>query len=310
LSASETKSASEFGSRGPILPRDSVAGRALIAVIAIMAFLAALTVGAVRIAHTSTDAWHSELASEITIQVKPSEGRNLEAEVQKAVALAQRTPGVTEARAYTKQESEKLLEPWLGSSTELQSLPVPRLIRVRVESLAPENIADLQRALSENVAGAALNDHRAFSSRLATISSTATLTGMTILVLVLLATVLSVSFATRGAVAANRPVLEVLHFVGARDSYIANILQRHFLEVGLQGGLIGGGAAALLFALARFGARLLDWLPGNGDVAFLFGSFSLDARGYLEIAAIVIFVGAVTAFSARLTVYSTLRNID
>lgn len=310
MSASETKSTSEFGSPGTILPRDSVAGRALIAVIAIMAFLAALTVGAVRIAHTSTDAWHSELAREVTIQVKPSEGRDLDAEVQKAVALAQKTPGVTEARAYTKHESEKLLEPWLGSSKELRSLPVPRLIRVRVTSLSPENLAGLQRALSESVASAVVNDHRAFASRLSTISNTATLTGMTILVLVLLATVLSVSFATRGAVAANRAVLEVLHFVGARDSYIANILQRHFLEVGLKGGLIGGGVAALLFAFSRFASRLLDWFPGNGDAAFLFGSFSLDARGYLEIAATVIFVGAVTAFSSRLTVYSTLRSID
>jgi len=310
LSASETKSTPEFGPPGPILPRDSIASRSLVAVIAIMSFLAALTVGAVRIAHTSTDAWHSELAREITIQVKPSEGRDLEAEVQKAVALAQKTPGVTEARAYTKQESEKLLEPWLGSSKELQSLPVPRLIRVRVTGLSSENLAGLQRALSENVAGAAVNDHRAFSSRLSTISNTATLTGMTILILVLLATVFSVSFATRGAVATNRAVLEVLHFVGARDSYIANILQRHFLEVGLKGGLIGGGVAALLFALSRFFARLLDFFPGNGDAAFLFGSFSLDAWGYLEIAATVIFVGAVTAFSSRLTVYSTLRSID
>lgn len=310
MSASETRGTSEFGSPGPILPRDSVAGRALIAVIAIMAFLAALTVGAVRIAHTSTDAWHSELAREITIQVKPSEGRDLDAEVQKAVALAQKTPGVTEAHAYTKHESEKLLEPWLGSSKELGSLPVPRLIRMRVTSLSPENLAGLQRALSESVAGAVVNDHRAFASRLSTISNTATLTGMTILVLVLLATVLSVSFATRGAVAANRAVLEVLHFVGARDSYIANILQRHFLEVGLKGGLIGGGVAALLFALSRFASRLLDLFPGNGDAAFLFGSFSLDAGGYLEIAATVIFVGVVTAFSSRLTVYSTLRSID
>lgn len=310
MNASETKSGTEFGSPGPILPRDSVAGRSLIAVIAIMGFLAALTVGAVRIAHTSTDAWHSELAREITIQVKPSEGRDLETEVQKAVALAQKTPGVTDARAYTKQESEKLLEPWLGSSKELGSLPVPRLIRMRVTSLSPENLAGLQRALSENVAGAVVNDHRAFSSRLSTISNTATLTGMTILVLVLLATVLSVSFATRGAVAANRSVLEVLHFVGARDSYIANIIQRHFLEVGLKGGLIGGGVAALLFALSRFASRLLDWFPGNGDAAFLFGSFSLDAHGYLEIAATIIFVGVVTAFSSRLTVYSTLRSID
>ena len=85
----------------PIFHATLVAGRALIAVIAIMSFLAALTVGAVRITHTSTDAWHSELAREVTIQVKPSEGRDLDTEVQKAVAIAQKALGVTEAHAYT-----------------------------------------------------------------------------------------------------------------------------------------------------------------------------------------------------------------
>ena len=95
-------------------------------------------------------------------------------------------------------------------------MPVPRLIRVRVTSLSPENLAGLQLALSENVAGAVVNDHRAFSSRLSTISNTATLTGMTILVLVLLATVLSVSVPRPAA--RSRPTGRFCrHFVGARD---------------------------------------------------------------------------------------------
>ena len=40
--------------------------------------------------------------------------------------------------------------------------------------------------------------------------------------------------------AANRPVIEVLHFIGARDRYIAGQFQRHFLWLGLKGGAIGG----------------------------------------------------------------------
>ncbi len=61
------------------------------------------------------------------------------------------------------------------------------------------------------------------------------------------ATVLSVVFATRAAVATNRAVVEVLHFVGARDGFIAAQFQRHFLKVGTQGGLLGGLSAAALF---------------------------------------------------------------
>jgi len=52
--------------------------------------------------------------------------------------------------------------------------------------------------------------------------------GVGILTLVIIATIISVSFATRGAMAANRPIVEVLHFVGAGDRYIANRFLRHF----------------------------------------------------------------------------------
>ncbi len=309
MNASETMATNEFSKPAPILPRDTVAGSALLAVVAIMSFLAALTVGAVRVAQVSAADWRGELASEMTIQVKPVEGRDLDADVQKALAAAARAPGVTEARAYTKDESAKLPTPWLGSGIDLQSLPVPRLIRLRISG-EPDTLDTLRRALSESVPNAFLNDHRGFSTPIGTISNAAAVTGATILILVLLATILSVSFATRGAVAANRPTVEVLHFVGARDSYIAKIFQRHFLEVGFKGALIGGAAAALLFLLSRFGSRIFGLFSGNSDAAFLFGSFNLDAAGYLEIAAAVALIAIVTAASSRLTVYSTLRNID
>jgi cell division transport system permease protein len=292
------------------LPRDSVTGHALIAVIAIMSFLAALTVGTARIARISVGEWKSGLSDEITIQIKPVEGRNIDADIEKALATARKTPGIAASRAYTKQESEKLLEPWLGKGADLKSLPVPRLIQLRVSGISTDDIDSLRRGLAENVPSALLNDHRGFSSRLVVISRVMTFASATILMLVLLATTLSVSFATRGAVAANRTTVEVLHFVGARDSFIAAAFQRHFLAVGFKGALIGGLTAAFLFALSRFAARLLDLFPISGDTAYLFGKFSLDAYGYLEIAATVIFVAAVTTIISRMTVHSTLRNID
>ncbi|HVT54446.1 MAG TPA: ABC transporter permease, partial [Xanthobacteraceae bacterium] len=200
-------------------------------------------------------------------------------------------------------------EPWLGKGVDFKSLPVPRLIRLRMNDRSAKNIAALRYALSQSVPNAALNDHQAFSARLAAISGAISLVGLAILVLVLLATILSVSFATRGAVGSNRPTVEVLHFIGARDSYIAKIFQRHFLKVGLKGALIGGAIAAALFALSRFAGRLFSYFAG-GDDAFLVGSIALDPRGYAEILATVLFIAIIVAIGSRFTVYSTLRKID
>jgi cell division transport system permease protein len=297
-------------SAGPILPRDTVAGSALVAVIAIMSFLAALTVGSVRIVHGTTAEWRGDIAREATIEVKPVEGRNLEADVKKAVALARQNPAVIEARAYSREESEQLLEPWLGSGIDLKLLPVPRLIRLKIRNGSETDLAALRTALSASGTGGILDDHRAWSSRLSSISNAVTFTGIAVLVLVLAATVLSVSFATRGAVATNRTIVEVLHFVGAHDSYIANAFQHHFLIVGLKGGLIGGVLAAILFALSRFAENLLGVLPNGADAALFLGHFELDVVGYIEIVATVAFITLITALSSRFTVHRTLRTID
>src|ERR1700739_4501310 len=62
----------------PIVPRASIAGRALVAVVAIMTFLASITTGAVLLVSASAAEWQSEVASEITVQVRPVVGRDLD----------------------------------------------------------------------------------------------------------------------------------------------------------------------------------------------------------------------------------------
>ena len=65
----------------PIVPRASISGRALVAVVAIMTFLASITTGAVLLVSASAAEWQSEVASEITMQVRPQAGRDLERDV-------------------------------------------------------------------------------------------------------------------------------------------------------------------------------------------------------------------------------------
>src|SRR5262249_16934115 len=150
-------------------------------------------------------------------------------------------------RPYSKEESARLLEPWLGSGLAVDELPVPRVIVVKLRSGETADIASMRKMLTDKVPGATLDDHRGWIDRMRAMADFVVLGGILVLGLVIAATVLSVGFATSGAMAANRPVIEVLHFIGARDRYIAGQFQRHFLWLGLKGGAIGGFAAILTF---------------------------------------------------------------
>src|SRR5437763_16819495 len=128
----------------PIVPADTIGGRALVAVVAIMTFLASLTTGAVMLVYAAAAEWQSEVAREVTIQVRPAAGRDLDAEVAKAVAIARATPGIADVRPYSKEESGRLLEPWLGTGLALDDLPVPRMIVLRLGD-PPPDLAALRR---------------------------------------------------------------------------------------------------------------------------------------------------------------------
>lgn len=294
----------------PLVPRNSISGRALIAVVAIMTFLASLTTGAVLLIGNAASEWQSDVAREVTVQIIPAPGRDLDASVDKAAAAARTFPGIGDVRAYSKEESSKLLEPWLGNGLKLDELPIPRLIVVKIAVGAAPDLPQLRRILAEQVPGATLDDHRGWIDRMRAMAGTAVAAGVGILILVIAATMLSVTFATRGAMATNKPVIEVLHFVGAKNGFIAGRFQRHFLLLGLQGGAIGGGIAALLFVLA---GAISGWFAGSAggeQTAALFGSFSIGITGYVAVLGQVVLIAVVTAMTSRHTVNRTLDMID
>jgi cell division transport system permease protein len=213
-------------------------------------------------------------------------------------------------RPYSKEESARLLEPWLGSSAALQDLPVPRIIVVRLAPNATPDLAQLRKLLTERVAGASLDDHRAWMDRMRAMANTTIFGGIGVLLLMLVATMLSVVFATRGAMAANRPIVEVLHFIGATDGFIAGQFQRHFLVLGLEGGVIGGGAAIVMFMMAGLAGKWGVGLAGGEQLAMLFGTFLLGVEGYVAIVLQIGLIAAVTALTSRHTVNQTLRTIE
>jgi len=294
----------------PIVPKSTIAGRSLVAVVAIMTFLSSVTTGAVMLVRSAASDWQLEVAREVTVQVRPTSSRNLDADVVRAAETVRRFPGIAEVRIYTKDESARLLEPWLGSGLQLAELPVPRIVAVRIAGGEAPDFAQLRTVLTDQVPTASLDDHRGFVERMRAMARAAFIGGLAVLALVLVATVLSVTFATRGAIATNRSVVEVLHLIGAKNSFISRNFQHRFLGLGLQGGFIGGGSAMALFGLLDLaGRRALGTATGD-QFAALFGTFSIGVLGYIAVLAQIALIAFVTAMASRRTVSRTLESLQ
>jgi cell division transport system permease protein len=278
----------------PLLAAGSIAGRALVIVVAIMTFLASMTAGTVELVASASSNWRSDIARESTIQVRPRPGRDVERDVARAAELARATAGVEAIRIYSKRESERLLEPWL----------------IEMKIVGAPDFSVLKQQLAADVPSATLDDHRQWIQRLGAMAGAMVIAGIIMMALVLTATALAIAFATRGAMAGNRDIIEVLNLVGASDSFIAREFQKHFLRLGLKGGAIGGACAMLAFWLAGVFAGRWSATPGGDQLEALFGTFALGFRGYLAVIMIAGIVAVTTAVVSRVTVYRNLRGLD
>lgn len=294
----------------PIVPPSNVQTRALMAVVTIMAFLACLTLGAVSMVRATAESWQGGISREVTIQIKPREGRDMNQALLNARDVALQFVGTLDGRVVDEAATERLLEPWLGTGLDFDMLPVPRLVIVTIDENNPPDFAAMAAALQKAVPGASLDDHRAWVSRLSAMADATTTIGVSIMALVFSAMVLTVVFATRGALAGSRDIVEVLHFVGAEASFVARQFQRHFLNVALKGAFLGGALACLFFVLARFWQMRYLATPGADQTTALFGTISIGWGAYFGILLTIVAIAGLTALTTRLTVIRTIREID
>ncbi len=293
----------------PLVPADTVAGRSLVIVIAIMTFLAALAAGAALLVAQSSAEWRGEAASEASVQLRQTTGRDMEADLKKAADILLATPGVREAQIYTKAESEALLAPWLGQGLDLSELPTPRMIVVKFEPGQRPDLSVLRRDLAAAIPNAVLDDHRFFLERLGDMARAAVAAAALILALIVAATAIAVASATRAAVATNREIVEVLHIVGAADSFIAREFQRRFLALGLRGALIGGAGAVVFLLLARAFTHQWRTTAGGEQMQALFGDFSLGLEGLGVILLLAGGVAFLTGYLSQRIVFHHLRRL-
>ncbi|NQU58077.1 MAG: cell division protein [Rhodospirillales bacterium] len=284
------------------LERDSL-GRFLPWLIAFMVYLSVLAFAGMLALDDIAGRWDRGMSGSLTVQMASSANTdpNNDKQMQAVLAVLKSTPGIATAEALSEQKLMALLEPWLGQGAFGAELPLPRLIDVTLKNDADINVAALEQRLKAVAPGASVDDHGVWLEHLINLIQTVKALALAVLVFIALATTATVIFATRTGLAIHHEAIEVLHLIGAQDSYIARQFASRALMLGLRGGIFG-----LLLALPTI------W--GIGSLARslqsgLLPEFSLGLAHWAMLGGLPVVVALIAMISARLTVMKTLAKM-
>jgi cell division transport system permease protein len=266
-----------------------------------MVFLAALALADALLARDVAARWQADLAGTLTVEIAAQGAGPPEARADEALALLRRTAGIAEAVLVPRARLERLVEPWLGAGAHVAELPLPLLIEVRLAPEARLDLGQLGERLAQEVPGARLDDHALWLAGVAAVVRAVEAVALAVVVLVAALSAAAVGFAVRTGLAIHHDVVEVLHLIGARDSYIARQFARHAFFAALKGGVIGLAAAVGVIAALAGGRDALGPLP--------LPEARLGLFAWTAVAAVPIAAGGVALLAALATVHAQLKRM-
>jgi cell division transport system permease protein len=284
----------------PLLPKEDARAGSLVFLVAALCFLACVTAIGVAASDRAARGWIGQLGGEATVIVRPRNGETPDAAAARAAEALAGVPGVTEARALEPQKAYDLIRPWLGDISDLEDLPVPRLVTVSLDPKVPANAAALTAALKKDDVDAAVDDHSLWIRDIRRSANLARGLGLAVFALIAAAAGAAVAFATQAGLAARRDVVEVLHLAGAEDGYIAGLFQRRFSVMAALGGAAGAAVAAAVGA----GLRVAGGPQGISPALPVAWSDLLVVLACPAIAA------GVAAVAARITAQRLIRDME
>jgi cell division transport system permease protein len=270
--------------------------------IAFMVLLAALSVAGLLMLNQISNIFEHSIQDTMTVQIPAAENVTIdERHVSEALAALKKIGGVLSAKRVASENVRKLLEPWLGETAGSEGLPLPLIIDVEVDRGSDLTAEKLTHLLSPIMPGTTVDDHSVWLKSLVETIRSTELIAASIVLLITLATIGTVIFTTRTGMGIHRQTIEVLHFVGAQDEFIARQFATRAFIVGLQGGF--GGillAAPILY--------LFDYVLRNLEEGLL-PKASLDISIWISVGFILPIVALIAMMTARSTVLKTLKKM-
>ena len=269
----------------------------------ISVFLFTITLTGYCMINSLVDSWDKDIVDGFTVQVIPDEtdANQTDIRLNKVVNFLENIDGVEKVRVINDKQVNNLLKPWLGNNVDILSLPMPKLIDVRLKKGADTNFDKISEELKQLDSNTLSNSHQIWLNRLLNFAKSIKMVAVGVLFIVLISCSFSIFYATKTSLGIHKNIIEILHIMGATDDYIAKQYAKRSFFIGLISGAIGVvlGACALFF-ISNYASQIPS---GILDKA------SLDLKSYFSIATIVMFTAIMSMITAYYTVRRTLGKI-
>ncbi len=276
--------------------------------IGLMSILGMLALAASFALSAMTTRWEQGLADKITIEIPASDSAgemiaasSVQGMTDDAAKIVGARGDVLEAEIMEESHVLELLSPWLGEDMVMDSIPIPGIISVTFEKDTRPDIKALEAEIKEVAPRARIDTHENWLSEVARFTGALQFAAILLGIIISVTTLVAVAGGVRSKLSENKEELELLHLMGASDSYIAKQLQRHTLILSLQGGAIGViGGAVLLF--------IIGMVAGNMGVN-LVPDFKLGGKQRLMLVLLPLPIAALAMLTARFTVMRVLTKM-
>jgi cell division transport system permease protein len=283
-----------------LIPADHKSDRPMFMVVVILAFLSTLALLGVKSSFDTASKWRAELQTTATVQIKPTEAGDSTELAQLARDLISDLDQIETTSIQSAERSAELLKPWLGDTPLPDDLPLPVLLDIKLKPGQPLNSAQVTKVLQDANIRADIDDHQRWSQDIKRSTRAVQMFSVFSFLMVALAILAAVVFATRAGLTGRRTLIDVLHQVGATPAYTARLFARRFALSGFKAGLMGALlAVVVLLILGTFTAG------AAGSFEFI-PSFKNGITNFILAFLVPVFVAAIAAMTAWRTVLKTL----
>jgi cell division transport system permease protein len=271
-------------------------------IVGVMSYLTILMMVLVFALSSIQHYWQAGMTGRMTLEIPYNKEMSFSDDKKLELEKSLNALNGVQAHFLTMDDIAKLVGPWLGTGEVLQELPLPTLVDItRLDLPDAASTDDIQEAAKKIIPDATLDTHEEWLAELMHLAKACRMILIIISVILAFTAAMTVAATARTRLALHKAEVDLLHLIGATDSYIATQFQRQAFRLATEGAGAGLLIAIITMAVIGFAKQQL------GDTVI--PQLHLSALQWLTLIATPVFAGIIAMIASRFTVLHALKEM-